>query len=705
MEKLIDKTHFINRELSWLNFNSRVLDQAFDKNNPLLERLKFMAIFSNNLDEFFMIRVSGIRQQFEDGIPIDDPSGLNAAELLKLIRLKVASLLKRQYTFLQNHIIPELKHEGIHLLRLNQVSEEEKSRLAGYFKNNILPILTPIGIISDSTTFPVINNKVIEIVVELKKKNNQHSDFGFVEVPSGIPRFIEVNHLGPGRAFILLEDLIIEHIHVLFSGCTILNTMLFRITKDMDFVIDDEDAQDFLSHVENTLKTVRKRKAIRLEVLSTAQKNKLLKWLIEKLAIPKDNVYCLEDGGPLDLSCFFDFIPLVAKPELINEKFNPLKLAIFEKNGSVFDAIKQLGTIPVFHPFESFDCVIRFLNEAVNDPNVLAIKQTLYRVSGDSPIVHALQRAAENNKQVTVVVELKARFDESKNIEWAKKLEDSGAHVIYGIAKLKIHCKALLVVRKEETSIKRYLHLSTGNYNDSTAKIYTDIGIFSVDTELCSDIAALFNVMTGYSEPPEWNKIAVAPFNLRETFISLINREMRLSTPHRRGHIIAKMNSLVDKEIIEYLYKAAYAGVKIDLIVRGICCLRPKENTKNISIISIVDKYLEHSRIYYFANNGSPEYYLSSSDWMPRNLDKRIEILYPIKDEFTQNLFRKILVAQLQDTYNGRKLNCNGNYSKNKTRRSSSRSQTLTYDILKRFKPNQKKQKLIVFKKIEEKNS
>ena len=539
MKQTIDQAHFINRELSWLNFNARVLDQAFDSSNPLLERLKFMAIFSNNLDEFFMVRVAGIRQRYEAEDTRKDFAGLAPTQQLDLIHTKTRLFVKQQYKYFQNTILNELKASGIYLLKPMDLNVEEKKRLKWFFNKDVLPVLTPIGV-DPTHPFPVINNKKIEILVHFKKANKKNNYYGFVEVPSVLPHFIKVKYYSAEKAFVLLEDLILEHIEMLFSGCSVISAAPFRITKDMDFAIEDEEASDLLIYMEKKLQTVRRRKAIRLEI-AKGIRGKPSSWLENKLGISHNTVY--EIDGPIDFSRFFEFIPLVVKSELVDEKIKSLAIPLFKTNESIFELIKHWGTIPILHPFESFDYVTEMLNEAAEDPNVLAIKQTLYRVGGDdSPIVHALQKAAENNKQVTVIVELRARFDESRNIAWAKQLEKSGAHVIYGMGGLKIHCKALLIVRKESGIIKRYLHLATGNYNDGTAKVYTDIGMFLNDPDICSDIAALFNVMTGYSEPPTWNKIAVAPFNLREKFISLINREIRHSTPHNPGHIIAKMN-------------------------------------------------------------------------------------------------------------------------------------------------------------------
>ncbi len=698
MEKLknkeINQNHFINRELSWLSFNSRVLDQAFEMDNPILERLKFMAIFSNNLDEFFMVRVAGVRQMFENKDMLQDPSGMLPNEQLKKIRTRTKTLVKKQYKYFKEHIVPELSQNGINLLNIEELEAKETDRLSDYFDKEIMPILTPVGF-DPTHPFPVINNKEIVIAVALKQKNKKPTFYGFVEVPASISRFVAVNYSDQNLSYVLLEDVIIKNISKLFTGCQILDVFPFRITKDMDFSVGDIDDSDMLKYMEKKLKSTRNRKAIRIELPKYASEKKAA-WLIEKLYVTNDMVY--EIDGPLNLASFFEFIGKVYKPELSDKKILPLTIHSLEE-GSIFDAIKKHGTIPIFHPFESFDYVVKLLEEAASDPNVLAIKQTLYRVSGDSPIVHALQNAAESGKQVTVIVELKARFDEKRNILWAKRLEMSGAHVIYGMEGLKIHCKSLLIVRKEEDSIRRYLHLSTGNYNDSTARIYTDIGIFTSDTEICSDTASLFNVMTGYSEPHSWSKLAVAPFDLREKFISLIDREARISTKHNPGHIIAKMNSLVDTEIIEHLYKAAYAGVKVDLLVRGICCLNPGIETRNITVTSIVDRYLEHSRIYYFENNGSQEYYLSSADWMPRNLDRRIEILFPVEDDFTCTLLANLLNLQINDSFKGRRLNSSGHYLKNNLRNKDSQSQIKTYELLQEMRPTAQKKKYAVLRK------
>lgn len=676
------KDIYINRELSWLDFNSRVLEEAADPNVPSLERLKFLAIFSSNLDEFFMVRVAGVNQQLESGINNPDPSGLTPEDLLVHIREKVNKLLKMVYKLLNDEILPQLAKSSFQIYSYDDLDKDAKKEIRRHFENQIFPVLTPVAV-DPSHPFPILSNCSIEIAVTLRKAKEKEDLKAFVEVPQVLSRFVKITTLSTEEksAYILLEDIILAHIDQLFVNCKIMDAFIFRITRDMDFAIDEEGVADLLHQIEQTLRTRKRRWPVRLEVLAKSQSSEE-KWLIKQLGIPKTAVYKV--AGPLDLIPFFELIGKEARPELLEPAWDQLPVPEIDEEKPVFDSIKEQGTIPLFHPFQKFEPVVRFLTEAANDPNVLAIKQTLYRVSGDSPVIHALQQAAENKKQVTVIVELKARFDEEKNIGWAKKLEESGAHVIYGIAGLKIHCKALLVIRKEETGIHRYIHLGTGNYNDKTATLYTDIGMFSDDSILCTDIASLFNIMTGYSEYQQWSKIATAPLDLRQKFLELIQREIRLSTSRNPGRIIAKMNSLVDPEIIQNLHKAAKSGVKIDLIVRGICCLKPNDKSENINITSIVDRYLEHSRIYYFENGGNAEYYLSSADWMPRNLDRRIELLFQVEDDKTRELIDKTLQLQLADKAKGRKLNSDGTYYRKKSAKfADTRSQLATYNLFK----------------------
>jgi polyphosphate kinase len=678
----LSKEYFISRDLSWLDFNSRVLEEATDKLNPVLERLKFIAIFASNLDEFFMVRVAGLKH-VKSGDTSVGSAELTAGEHLAEIRRKVSELVEKQYACLNNEILPDLKRANTVILKWGELSDAEKLELGKYFQNQIFPALTPIAVDS-SHPFPIINNGAIELAVKLKQSNSNKIVQSFVEVPGVLPRFIPVSSAlyKDAKSYILLEELIIANIGNLYAKCEILEVMQFRITRDMDLTIDEDGISDLLVHIQEKLLHRKKRDVIRLELIQGG--NAVFEeWLMKKLEI--DGMEKYHVPGPLHLANFFELVAKEARPEITEEPWPPLPVPGIDENKPVFDSIKKEGLIPIFLPFQKFDPIIRLLEEAAEDPAVLAIKQTLYRVSGDSPIVKALQKAAENGKQVTVIVELKARFDENNNILRARKLEESGAHVIYGISGLKIHCKSLLIIRKEEGVIRRYLHLSTGNYNEKTARVYTDTGILTSDPELCSDISALFNVMTGYAAAPErWNKISVAPYDLKEKFISLIDREIRLSDKHNPGHIIAKMNSLVDQDVIERLYEAAYAGVKVDLIVRGICCLKPGIKTDNINVISVVDRFLEHSRIYYFRNGGEAEYYLSSADIMPRNLYKRIEIFFPVQHTSTCKTLKKILDLELADLRKGRRLDGNGVYSATaqmENKNIESRSQKRLYEL------------------------
>lgn len=671
---------FVNRELSWLDFNGRVLDEAGDDRNPLLERLKFVAIFSNNLDEFFMVRVAGLRQQFEAGSTTTDPAGMTPRQQLDAIQKRVRTLNRRQYRYLLDEILPELAKNGIRVHDYDDLDTRQQTHLQRHFQNQVQPVLTPVAV-DPSHPFPILANGSLEIVVSLRNAASGEKTRAFVEVPNVLPRFVELE-MGASegeRNVMLLEDLVIANIQNLFGGCEILETAPFRVTRDMDFNINEEEAADLLEHLERQLRRRRRRAPVRLEIRRGISRN-LAEWLRESLDLERDSVYRLP--RMLDLTACFGLCQTEHHPELLEAPWPPVPSPLFPPRESMFATIAQRGSAPLFVPFEGFDPVVRFINEAADDPDVLAIKQTLYRVSGDSPVVRALQRAAEKGKQVTVVVELKARFDEERNIAWARRLEESGAHVIYGILGLKVHSKALMVIRREDGLIRRYVHLATGNYNDKTAKVYTDVGVFSNDANLCVDVAAMFNVMTGCSNPPRWRKLAVAPFDLRQRVLELIDRETRLSTAHAPGHIVAKMNSLVDPEIIEHLYDAAEAGVQIDLIVRGTCCLRPGMDTNNnIRVVSIVDRFLEHSRIFRFHNGGDPEYFLASADWMPRNLDRRIESLFPVVDQQTRNLIDGILELQLSDKAKGRELKPSGNYTRCFRRPFATRSQRLTYEL------------------------
>ena len=674
---------FLNRELSWLDFNARVLDEAGYKANCLFDRLKFISIFSSNLDEFFMVRIAGLHQLASTGNKKADPAGFTPEEQLHLTREKIIKLLKRQNRYLNREILPELEKYKLRLRKVETLPPNARKKLKQIFHNQIFPVLTPIAV-DPAHPFPLFNNGAIEIVANILPKKRKEPLYAFVEVPLVLPRFIQIDDKLPGKTYIQLEDLIMSNLDMLFMQTEIIEYSPFRIIRDMDFSIQENQFRDFLNGIEKTLLESRSRDPVCL-IIPTGMPKNLKDWLCSKFHLDKISIYPISDQ--FALKQFNQLIEKESQSVLSEAPWPPLPHPDITIEKSIFKTLSEKRFISLFFPYHSFTPLIRLLEEAAEDPSVLAIKQTLYRVSGDSPIVRALQRAAENGKQVTVIVELKARFDEDNNILWARRLEESGAHVIYGISGLKIHCKALLIIRKEEGIIRRYTQLSTGNYNDKTASTYTDISILTTDTRLCNDISALFNLMTGYSESSsEWQKITISPFDLRQKFISLIEREVKHSTPSHPGHIIAKMNSLVDPELIRHIYNAAQSGVKVELIVRGICCLRPGVGTNNIKVISVIDRFLEHERIYYFSNNGTPEYYLSSADWMPRNLDRRIELLFPVEHAETCEILRRILDSQLNDKEKGRELRSDGTYTRHSSRHHSPcRSQYKIYRILKKI--------------------
>lgn len=653
---------FINRELSWLEFNDRVLVEAFDKTNPLFEKLKFLSITASNLDEFFMIRVSGVMEQMEDNLDSVDFSGMTAAQQMKMISQRTHELVKKQYNCLFRSIIPSLEKEGIIFLKMEQLDEEQKRFIYNYFKQNIFPVLTPMAV-DQSRPFPLLLNKSLNLIVLLEPDNTAEDKelIAFVQVPSVLPRIIQLEDK-KRNLFVYLEDIMEEYISDLFPGYVLKNVHTFRITRNSDLEIDEEEAKDFLIEIEKSIKRRKWGFPVRLEVEKDIS-GKLKHFLMKKLDLDDDDVY--ELSNPIDLTCWMKFVSLKGFEKLRYKPMQPVMQRDLTKNQNIFDVIKEKDVL-VYHPFHTFDHVVEFVDKAAQDPNVLAIKQTLYRVSGDSPIVKALIKAAENGKQVTVIVELRARFDEENNIQWAKKLERSGCHVVYGLVGLKTHCKVILIVRREEDGIRRYVHMGTGNYNDSTAKIYTDTGLFTCKETYGSDVSSLFNVLTGYSKAPQWKKINVAPVGLREGFIELIENEINMVKQGKNGYMIAKVNAVVDEKIIEKLYEASCAGVKIDLIVRGICCLRPglKGVSENIRVISIVGRLLEHSRIFYINNGGDPKVCMSSADWMPRNLDRRVETLFPVEQANLIEEVKKVLDIILSDTMKARIQKSDGTYSR-----------------------------------------
>jgi len=618
--------YFYNRELSWLKFNLRVLKEAMGKETPLLERLKFIAISASNLDEFFMVRVAGLWSNFDSGVEKRDASGMSVHEQLVAISQAAHEQVRTQTKSLIA-LMAEMDAVKLHFRRVKDLSELGKDWLEEYYREVVFPVLTPMAV-DASRPFPFLANKTLNLAVELIKADGEHS-MGLIQVPSVLDRIVEVEPEGK-RTFVFLEDIIASHCHDLFKGCHILDMVSFRVTRDSDLDLEEDDSVDLMKEVEESLRKRKRGAAVRLEIFKT-NNNRIKKFLEENLDVTEMEVY--EINGPLDPTCFFKFIGMKGMWPWLYEPFVPQRPLELPDDSDLFAAIRE-NDILLHHPYESFDPVVKLVSDAADDPQVLAIKQTLYRVSGNSPIVAALARAAENGKQVTVLVELKARFDEENNILWARRLEKAGCHVIYGLVGLKTHAKIILIVRKEDNGIRRYLHLGTGNYNDSTAKLYTDLGLMTANDEFGSDASAFFNLLSGYSEPPVWNKLVMAPLGLREKIYALIDNEIAMVRAGREGHIIAKMNSLIDQPVIQKLYEASAAGVHIDLIVRGICGLRTgiEGISDNITVRSIVGRQLEHSRIFWFANGGEEQLYLSSADWMPRNLNDRVELFLYLRD-------------------------------------------------------------------------
>ncbi|WHH60707.1 RNA degradosome polyphosphate kinase [Petroclostridium sp. X23] len=654
---------FINRELSWLEFNERVLEEAKDRNNPLFERIKFLAIVNSNMDEFFMIRVASLKDQVNAGFNKPDPAGYTPKEQLKRISLRTHKMVDDIYNTFNRSILPRLKRSGIRMVYRDHLTAEQKCYLEEYFTNEIYPVLTPMAVDS-SRPFPLILNKSVNLAVLIQDKEcEKEYIFATVQVPAVLPRMVEL----PGttddkKVFILLEEVISIYIHRLFSGHRVVCDYPYRITRNADLSIEEDEAEDLLMEIEKSLKKRKWGAAIRLEV-SHDMDDRLVAILTEALEIHRGDIYYI--NGPLDLAFIMKMYSLEGFEQFKYPSHQPQIPKDLLGQEDIFSVIANQD-IFLHHPYESFDSVVGFIQKAAQDPKVLAIKQTLYRVSGDSPIVKALAEAAERGKQVTVLVEVKARFDEENNIQWAKRLEQAGCHVIYGLVGLKTHSKIALVVRKEEDGIKRYVHLGTGNYNDVTARFYTDSGMFTSNEYYGADASAVFNMLSGYSEPPEWYKLEVAPLGLRNKFMDLIENETNHALAGRKARIIAKMNSLVDPEIIMALYKASAAGVKIDLIIRGICCLKPglESVSRNITVRSIVGRFLEHSRIYYFYNDGREDIFLSSADWMPRNLDRRVELLFPLEDTRIKDRVIDILNISLSDNAKARILYSDGKYKK-----------------------------------------
>lgn len=667
--------YFYNRELSWLKFNLRVLKEAMVKDTPLLERLKFIAISASNLDEFFMVRVASLWSNFDSGVEKRDASGMSVHEQLVAISQAAHEQVRTQTKSLIA-LMAEMDAVKLHFRRVKDLSELGKDWLEEYYREVVFPVLTPMAV-DASRPFPFLANKTLNLAVELIKADGEHS-MGLIQVPSVLNRIVEVEPEGK-RTFVFLEDIIASHCHDLFKGCHILDMVSFRVTRDSDLDLEEDDSVDLMKEVEESLRKRKRGAAVRLEIFKT-NNNRIKKFLEENLDVTEMEVY--EINGPLDPTCFFKFIGMKGMWPWLYEPFVPQRPLELPDDSDLFAAIRE-NDILLHHPYESFDPVVKLVSDAADDPQVLAIKQTLYRVSGNSPIVAALARAAENGKQVTVLVELKARFDEENNILWARRLEKAGCHVIYGLVGLKTHAKIILIVRKEDNGIKRYLHLGTGNYNDSTAKLYTDLGLMTANDEFGSDASAFFNLLSGYSEPPVWNKLVMAPLGLREKIYALIDNEIAMVRAGREGHIIAKMNSLIDQPVIQKLYEASAAGVHIDLIVRGICGLRTgiEGISDNITVRSIVGRQLEHSRIFWFANGGEEQLYLSSADWMPRNLNDRVELFFPVETEEHIRRIKALLDLYLRDNVGAHMMQSNGSYRRVRNKLEPVSAQSTLYEM------------------------
>ncbi len=691
-------SYYTNRELSWLDFNYRILDEARDKSNPLFERMKFLAITASNLDEFFMVRVASLMDMVHAKVEKPDLAGLMADEQLELVEKKCHALIERQYTTLIRSLLPALRSEGYELIQNEEaLTSVQRDYLEKYFMETVYPVLTPTAV-DASRPFPLIRNKSLNIgaLISRRKGEGEKNSVGMtflknlqkngekiaekiskdktlkkgtmfatVQVPNVLPRVIGIPCEEEGKMVgVLLEDLIKANLDKLYTGYDVVCAHAYRITRNADMELDEDEADDLLVEIQSKLKQRQWGEIIRFEY-EDSMNPKLLKILRREFNVNDLEMYPI--SGPLDLTYLMKMYSLPDSARLKDAPWTPQCVPTLQDAGDMdlFSVIRK-GDVFLSHPYQTFDPVVNLIKTAAVDPHVLAIKMTLYRVSGHSPIVAALAQAAENGKQVTVLVELKARFDEENNILWAEMLEKAGCHVIYGLVGLKTHSKIALVVRKEEDGIRRYVHLATGNYNDSTAKLYTDCGIMTCREPFGEDATAVFNMLSGYSEPRHWNRLYLAPIWLRDAFVMLIDREIQHALDNEPAHITAKMNSLCDRDIIAKLYEASAAGVKIDLIVRGICCLKVgiPGVSENITVRSIVGTFLEHARIFRFANGGNEEVYMSSADWMPRNLDRRVEILFPVEDEKCREQANHILDVQMADTLKAHILNADNEYEK-----------------------------------------
>lgn len=657
---------FFNRELSLLEFHRRVLEEGFNESNPILERLKFLSIFSANLDEFFMIRVSGLKEELDENVTELSPDGMTPGEQLKEIRTRVLPLVADQARSLLNDILPELKTEGVEVLSYHELNRDQQADLDDYFLDKVFPVLTPLAV-DQSHPFPYISPLSLNLGLMVEAlpgyspadpKQKHGPRFVRIKVPSVVPRLVPVGKLQ--TRFVLLEELIEANCASLFPGMLVGKCHRFRVTRDADIEIREDEAEDLLRVIQQEIRQRRFGSPVRLEV-STGMPAEMVEYLTESLGLFDEDVYVID--GPLGVQDFMSLYDL-NRPDLKDKGFDAV-IPEWHGKKSIFDVIKE-GDLLMHHPFDAYDSVTNFINEAVDDPNVVAIKICLYRTGPESPIPPALIRASEKGKQVTALIELKARFDEEHNIEWARRLDEAGVHVVYGILGLKTHGKLTLVVRREGNSLKRYMHIASGNYNPTTSCTYTDLGLFTADDVIGADASELFNYLTGCSRQMEYRRLFVAPVNLREKMSALIDREIEHQRAGRRAHIIAKINRIADNQIIEKLYEASAAGVRIDLIVRGICMLRPGVPglSENITVRNIIGRFLEHSRVFYFANGGDQDLYIGSPDWMARNLKHRIEVVTPVTDPASKTYLKDVVLeAYLSDNVRARELQLDGSYA------------------------------------------
>ena len=662
-EKSVDRAmYFFNRELSWIAFNKRVLSEGIDSRTSLLERAKFFAIFSTNLDEFFMVRVARVKKKFAEQMDIISDDGLSPEKQLQVIREALVPLVTMQHEFFENTLRPELHKHGVKILDYKDIDKKHQRYLKTYFQDKLFPVLTPQAV-DPAHPFPYISNLSLNLVVIVRDRDTKERNFARVKVPNVLPRFVKIPETDD-HTFVPLEQVIAHNLDALFPGMEIVSYYPFRITRDAELDIEEEEADDLISALQEELRKQKFGSVVRMEIASDIP-SEIRKELIDQLGITEADVYDIPGLIGLGSLMAIAFLPMPEHQDKPWRSVTHPRLKQGDEDGkNIFDIISE-GDFLVHHPYQSFTTTVqRFIEEAANDDNVLAIKQTLYRTSGDSPIVHALIRAAENGKQVAVLVELKARFDEANNILWAKKLENAGVHVVYGLKNLKTHTKKALVVRQEGDRLVRYVHIGTGNYNPKTARFYSDLGIFSCNDNLGADLTDLFNYLTGYSRQRDYRKLLVAPVNMREKFLKLIHREIEHQKQGYPSYIIAKMNSLVDPEIISALYEASQVGVNIDLIIRGICCVRPKVKglSDRIRVISVIGRFLEHSRIFYFSNGGEEQVYIGSADWMPRNLDARVEVITPIEEGSLVKELKQILEIILADNRQAWDLKADGTY-------------------------------------------